>query len=73
MLASQKKKTNAGETSDGGKEKFALFRKLASWEDGGLMSQRPSSVSGQSHRVLTGGRVREMAEAPCRRSRCPGS
>lgn len=41
-------------THDGGKGKVPLFRKPAIWEGGGLTSQRPSSLSRQSQKVLKG-------------------
>lgn len=41
-------------TSDGGKGNVTLFRKPAAWEDGGLMSQRPSFLSRQSQKVSKG-------------------
>lgn len=60
------------ETRDGGKGTGALLRKPATWEDGGLMSQRPSSPSRRSPRVLQE-KVQETVGAVCRKSKCPGS
>ena len=73
-LAGGQSKINTRETSDGGKGKFALFRKLATWEDGGLTSQRLFSLSRQSWRVLKGKAWEmELGGAMCRRSWCPDS
>lgn len=47
-------KVNSGETGDVGKGKIALFRKWATWEDGGLIPQRPSAPSRGSQKVLKG-------------------
>lgn len=47
-------KIDAGETGDDGKGKVALFRKPATWEDGRLTSQRPSSPSRARPSVLKG-------------------
>lgn len=53
-LASRHMKIDTGETSDGGKGKVALFRKPATWQGGRLPSQRPSSPSRASPRLLKG-------------------
>lgn len=47
-------KIDAGETGDDGKGKVTLFRKLATWEDSRLTSQRPSSPSRARPSVLKG-------------------
>lgn len=64
-------KIATGETNDGGRAEAALHRKLATLEDGGLTSQRPSSQSRGSQRVLEEGRGKKKG-ARCRRSRFPG-
>lgn len=47
-------KVNTGETNVGGKKKVALFRKLTTKEDDGLMSQRPSPQSRCSMKLSKG-------------------
>lgn len=69
--APRRTKIDTGETSDG-KRKVALFRKPATWEDGRLASQRPSSPSRASPRLLKG-KARERGGAACRRSQRPAA
>ena len=47
-------KINTRETSDGGKKEVALLGKPATWEEGRLMSPRPSSPSRRSGWVFKG-------------------
>lgn len=63
-------KSNTQEASNGGNRKVALFEDLEIWEDGELMSQRPSALSRQSWSILKG-KAQEMVAATWREIRCP--
>lgn len=60
--------------SDGGwvREKVALFRNQAVWEDGGLTCQRPSNPGPGEPEGFKGECSGRGRGAVCRRSRCPG-
>ena len=51
-LAARCLKTNIRETSIGRKQKVALFRKLATWGEGGLMSKSQRPTADQSQELL---------------------
>lgn len=66
-------KVNIRETSNGGKRRlFFLFRKPATWEDGRLTSERPSSPIRRSLRVFKGKALEKGGELSAEKQ-VPGS